>query len=246
MLQKHLQFNFAFAIVFLVQLYLSFDPDTVKLLIGDYHYGIKPMITIFLIVYLANHTKFNGRFAKRIGVGLFFGLLGDCLLMFVTVDASFFILGLAAFLIGHLLYISAFSLDYKGQRLNSRQISKWSLLIVFVYCICFYWLLSDHLGELKFPVLVYAVVISVLALVAINRREGVNLISFNLILLGAVLFLVSDSILAYDKFVTSFRYSSLLIMSTYMLAQYFITIGTIERKVKKYPFLKIKKRQHEP
>lgn len=233
MLQKHLKFNFAFAIVFTSQLLLEIYPDAVELIVSDFHYAIKPLITIFLMIYLTSHTKLRGRFAKRIGVGLFFGLLGDTLLMFLDVEPSFFILGLAAFLIGHLCYISAFFIDYRNLKVD-KKVMLFSILIFGAFCIGFYFYFKDYLGEFELPVAVYAFTISLMAIMATVRWGKVNSISFNLIFIGALLFLTSDSILAYDKFVAPFKHAGLLIMASYMLAQYFITIGAIERKLKKH------------
>ena len=154
--------------------------------------------------------------------------------MFVDIESSFFIFGLAAFLIGHLLYISAFFIDYQNLPKINKKTTIFSIIIFSVFCVGFYLYFRDYLGELEIPVTTYAVVISLMAVMAASRRGKVNAISFNLIFIGALLFLTSDSILAYDKFVSPFRHAGVFIMGTYMLAQYFITIGAIERKLKKH------------
>ena len=82
--------------------------------------------------------------------------------------------------------------------------------------------------------MIYAFVISLMAVMAVNRKGRVNTLSFNLIFYGAILFLLSDSILAYNKFVSPIGFSGLAIMSTYMAAQYLIVIGVVERKLKKH------------
>ena len=82
--------------------------------------------------------------------------------------------------------------------------------------------------------MIYAFVISLMAVMAVNRKGRVNTTSFNLIFYGAILFLISDSILAYNKFVSPIKFSGLAIMSTYMIAQYLITMGAVERKLKKH------------
>ncbi len=77
----------------------------------------------------------------------------------------------------------------------------------------------------------YIFVISFMMMMASFRNLRVNVISFRLILFGAMFFLISDSLLAYNKFVQPFNYANLLIMATYMIAQYLITIGAVERKL---------------
>lgn len=206
---------------------------TETLAISNLHYITKPLIVISLLALLIYHTSLRGRFVKRIAAGLFFGLGGDVFLMFQHTNPNFFLLGLASFLIGHLLYISAFYLDYLTNPTIGKKYTKWAILVFGVFCMAFYILLREHLGAMKIPVLIYAFVISLMAIMAVNRHGRVNSFSFNLIFIGAVLFLLSDSILAYNKFVKPFTYAGIPIMATYMLAQFCITIGTIERKIKK-------------
>lgn len=233
MLKKHLQFNFAFILIFIVQLLVESDPITSKLVLLDFHYAVKPLITISLLLFLVYHTQLKGRFVKRVFGGLLFGLFGDCFLMFQTTHPSFFLLGLASFLVGHLLYITAFYLDYIWNSRIQKGYTRWALVIFGVFCIVFYIYLRPYLADMKIPVMVYAFVISLMGIMAANRKGRVNTLSFKLVMWGAVLFILSDAILAYNRFVHPFETSGLWIMSTYMLAQYLITMGTVERKMKK-------------
>lgn len=84
---------------------------------------------------------------------------------------------------------------------------------------------------MQFPVLMYAIIICVMALMAVNRYGKVNIFSFKLILYGALFFLLSDSVLAVNKFAQPIPQGGALIMATYMIAQYLIVYGTIERKL---------------
>lgn len=233
MLKKHLQFNFAFALIFIVQLLVESDPSTSKLVLLDFHYAVKPLITISLLLFLAYQTQLKGRFAKRVFIGLLFGLVGDCLLMFQAVNPSFFLLGLASFLIGHLWYISAFFIDYSWNPSIEKGYTRCALAVFGVFCVVFYLYLRPYLATMKIPVMVYAFVISLMGIMAANRKGRVNTLSFKLIMWGAVLFIVSDALLAYNRFVLAFENAGLAIMATYMLAQYLITMGAVERKMRK-------------
>ena len=234
MFKKNLQFSFAYLSIFVLQLISESDQQTSKLVLDDFHYLLKPSITISLMLYVAFNTQLKGRFAKRIFSGLLFGLFGDSFLMFIHLNSNFFLLGLISFLVGHILYISAFYLDYKWQPDIEKKISRLAIFVFGIFCVVFYFYLRPYLDSLKIPVMIYAFVISLMAIMAINRKGRVNTLSFNLILYGAILFLISDSILAYQKFVSPIRFSGLAIMSTYMVAQYLITIGSVERKLKKH------------
>ncbi len=234
MFQKNLQFSFAFAFIFIIQILMETDHHTAKLVLGDFHYIVKPAIVISLLLYYGIKTELKGRFAKRIFIGLIFSLIGDVFLMFNDVEPNFFIFGLVAFLLAHLSYIRAFYLDYKWAPSIEKNFTRIAIAIFGVFCIGFYLYLRPHLDDLKIPVMIYAFVISLMAVMAGNRKGRVNTLSFNLIFYGAILFLISDSLLAYNKFVTPNKFAGIGIMSTYMLAQFFITIGAIERKLKKH------------
>ncbi len=183
----------------------------------------KPLICLVLIAYLFQKTKLKSRFQKLVAGGLVFGLIGDVLLML----PNKFLFGLAAFLIGHLFYVVAFYKQIYGVKLNEHKIHLFIALLLSLYSYNFYTLLSPSLGIEKYPVILYIFVIALMAYFAFLRRYQTNSWSFLAIMLGAVLFIISDSILAANKFVAYIANSGLLIMSTYMLAQYGITLGTV-------------------
>jgi uncharacterized membrane protein YhhN len=234
MLQKHLQFSLAFAFIFILQVLMETDPITAKLVLSDFHIAVKPLITISLLIYLAYQTGLKGRFTKRIFVGLFLALIGDCLLMFVYLSDNFFTYGMIAFLSGYLAYTSAFYRDYIWAKGVERRASIIAIIIIGTLSIAFYLFLRPYLDHMKIPVMLYAVVIAVMGVMAVNRKGRVSTISFRLIFWGVVLFFVSDAFLAYNRFVNPFSYSGVVIMAAYMLAQYAITIGAIERKLRKH------------
>ncbi|RZK41697.1 MAG: lysoplasmalogenase [Pedobacter sp.] len=233
MLKKYREFNAIFILIFIVQL-LS-ESDTLKeiFLFGNVHFFVKPAITLSLFLLLLFRTGLKGRFAKRIGLGLFFGLVGDVMLMLPDDQELFFTLGLVAFLIGHIFYILAFYLDYSLNKDLHKIYTKNAIIAYAFYTVLFCVGLFSHLGPLKIPVAIYGVVISVMGVMAVNRFGRVSSQSFKLVFVGSLLFVLSDSVLAINKFAYDFKGSGFIIMGTYMLAQYAITIGGIERKIKK-------------
>jgi uncharacterized membrane protein YhhN len=88
--------------------------------------------------------------------------------------------------------------------------------------------LSPGLGAMKIPVLVYATVILTMLCGAVNRYYKVNSTSYWIVLAGAILFVLSDSGIAFSKFIHPFRGASWFIMSTYVMAQYLIVTGYIK------------------
>ncbi|SDL78723.1 Uncharacterized membrane protein YhhN [Pedobacter sp. ok626] len=225
MLKKYATFNIIFGLIFILQ--LSFGGNSSSILA----YFIKPCIVLSLLIMLYVSTGLKGRFHKRLFTGLIFALMGDVLLMYTAKDESYFMFGLAAFLVGHIFYISAFYLDFKSAPELDKKGARIAILLCAIAAISYYFYLRPHLGIMKLPVMIYVFVISMMMMMASFRNLRVNSSSFKLILFGALIFLLSDSILAYNKFVQLIGHADIWIMSTYMIAQYLITIGAIERKL---------------
>jgi uncharacterized membrane protein YhhN len=93
--------------------------------------------------------------------------------------------------------------------------------------------LLPTLGDLKLPIFVYAIVLSTMLLFAFKGYLKWSKPSGIYILLGAIIFVSSDSILAFNKFYEPIRFSSFLIMATYLIAQYLITAGILKLNKKK-------------
>lgn len=131
-----------------------------------------------------------------------------------------FILGLVLFLLGHIGYIVAFSRDFKWQ--PSRL---WLVIFLIVYAVIMGVVMQPFLGSMMIPVYCYIVVIITMCIFAALRKSGNNYI-----LLGALLFLASDSALAVNKFVTPVPAEAYIVMFTYFAAQFFILYGFLREK----------------
>jgi uncharacterized membrane protein YhhN len=133
-------------------------------------------------------------------------------------------MGLCSFLLAHVFYI----LFFHFVRVRENVAARWLLfLIVVVYCVVIIFILSPHLGELAWPVRIYAAVISCMFMLAMhmlfikNKPAGLNM------MIGAMLFIISDSLLAINKFYYAFQSAGIFVMATYGLAQFFITHGAL-------------------
>lgn len=224
MFKKHPQFSFAFAIIFFAELFALTNNFT------ELRFVTKPLITISLMIFVYVNIKRKSKFSNRIILGLFFSLIGDVSLMFVSANTTFFMAGLGAFLVAHLFYLSAFYLDATNKiEVQRRYIS--SIFMVFGFSsFCFYFAIRPYLGDMSIPVLIYSLVITLMAIMAALRFGKINIKSFTMVLVGAILFMLSDSLLAYNKFVERIQIIDLFVMVTYMLAQFLICMGTVERK----------------
>jgi uncharacterized membrane protein YhhN len=185
---------------------------------------LKPLLILPLIIAVLISTNFANKFILL--VALIFSWLGDILLLFVFKDAIYFILGLVAFLTAHIFYIVLFTKEIK--KVNGKIQFKNGLVAIVVYLGTMLLALIPHLGSLVIPVVVYAVVISAMLYMA-------YLLSFYwakpasiYLLTGGVSFILSDSILAFNKFYQPIPMSGLLIMATYLYAQWALVKSCIK------------------
>ena len=183
----------------------------------------KPLIIPALIGYFGSQVKsLAGGLSKWIVWGLLFSLGGDVLLMFESKNSIFFLLGLSSFLLAHIFYI----IFFHKVRVREQVKSKVGLLaIVVVYYAGLIALLSPYLGDMKLPVRIYGIVISFMFMLAMHMLFIKNKDAGKWMMLGALLFVISDSVLAINKFYQSFELAGGVIMLTYGLAQFFIVEG---------------------
>jgi uncharacterized membrane protein YhhN len=190
---------------------------------GLLQYITKPLIIPVLAGYFLSQTNtVTSSLKKWIIAALFFSWAGDVLLIFVSKNEIFFLLGLASFLIAHIFYIVFFHHVRVRENIKS---NPWLLVIVVVYYAALISWLSPFLGEMKLPVRIYGIVISVMFMLAMHMQSIKNKIAGNWMIWGALLFVISDSVLAINKFYQPFEAANVIIVLTYGLAQLLIVKG---------------------
>ena len=193
------------------------------------HLVTKPLLVwmLALIFHLSVRDRYTS-FHKAIFTGLGFSWLGDIFLLFQDKSEIYFILGLVSFLIAHVAYIYGFNQSVKG---DGKPFFFWGRPIlgfpflalgVFVYIT-----LYPNLGSLTIPVGLYTLVLLLMVLFSLNRQGRVVNDSFRLVFYGALFFMLSDMLLALNKFGDPFSHAGLAIMGTYIVAQYLIVKGSI-------------------
>jgi len=186
-------------------------------------YIFKPLIVPVIGAYFLFQTRHARPGLKKwIITALFFSWMGDVLLMFDTKAELYFLLGLSAFLVAHLFYIIFFHTVRVKENIKS---NLWFLGIVVIYYMALITLLSPYLGDKKLPVRIYGIVISFMFMLALHMLFIKHKIAGRWMMMGALLFVVSDSVLAINKFYESFGGAGILIILTYGLAQLFIAEG---------------------
>lgn len=189
------------------------------------HWLTKPLTTLLIasIAWRAVPSP-DPRYRYAVLAGMGLSCIGDIALM-LPFDA--FVPGLVAFLLAHLCYIVAFS---AGWRAGRGLLAAAAMLLVFA-AVNLAGLLPLLPHDLRIPVVVYVVVLSLMATLALARaflvRGGAGATplrdaSARWAAVGAVLFVASDSVLAWDRFGGGLPMASLLVLATYYAAQYAI------------------------
>jgi len=185
------------------------------------------LITLIAFVFFEVLKKERSSFALLILGGLFFSLLGDVFLIFQE-NGDYFLYGIGAFMLAHVCYIFAFNKTYlENHEIRLLKRFGWITMVIVAYGYFFFNTIKDFLHDMIGPVLVYTMVISVMIMIALNRFKKVNDASFYWIAFGAFSFLLSDSLIAWNKFVRDLDYAHFMIMATYGVAQYGIARGAI-------------------
>ena len=197
----------------------------------DISWFIKPFLIPFLFLAVYSCGDFPSK--KFLLTALLFSWIGDVVLLFADKGELYFIIGLVSFLLSHIAYIILFSKQLRIYSNRNKAIFWVGITAIIVYLMVMLAILLPRLGDLKIPVIVYAIVLSTMLLFAFKGYLKWNSPANIYILLGAVVFVSSDSILALNKFYEPLKFSSLLIMSTYITAQYLIVVGILKLNKKK-------------
>jgi uncharacterized membrane protein YhhN len=182
-------------------------------------YTLQPLHKAAPILLLATLSCLlsTGRLRLWLTMALLFSATGD-LFLASTIENSF-IFGLLSFAIAHLCYAVGF---WPWCRWSNKALLKALPLIVILIVVLL--LVLPHTAELRLPVLVYMGIISLMAVLAIFSQ-----VQPRYLLIGAFLFVISDSLIAVNKFVIPLPAQHLLVMLTYYLAQYYLFLGCIKQ-----------------
>jgi uncharacterized membrane protein YhhN len=178
--------------------------------VASLKYIFKPLTTILIFV-LAFQLELGNYSVYKILIlaGLVFSLLGD---VFLMLPKERFVAGLVSFLVAHLLFIGAMVSDFGPYY-------AWIPFVpIAIYMGVFLWILLPKTGKMTLPVLVYALVIMLFLWQAAGRAWYLAGDSSSYAFYGALLFVISDSVLAYNKFVRPFKLAEFSIMLTYWSA----------------------------
>lgn len=204
-------------------------------LVGEYFQNpqidhvFKPFIMLWIGAYFLVHAKNIDKIVIQLTVFAFvFSWFGDIFMMFAA-KPLFFEAGILGFLVAQVLYIFVFlrTIHLSGKKPYLKKNPFW-LLAYLGYGIIMYILLFPHLTDvLKIAIFLYVVAILTMSATALNRYGNGHPVSFSLVFAGSLLFVVSDSLIAINRFLVAIPYEGLLVMPTYIGAQYLIMRGLL-------------------
>lgn len=185
------------------------------------------LMPIILLLLFLNLRVSENRSHIIMAAAFIFSCAGDILLQLNGPGRDLFIHGLGSFLLAQIMYIVVF-LSLPGR--NDFLVHRWYFSIpVIAYGLILIMLLYDDLSEMKVPVIIYATILLMMLAAAMNRFYKSRKDSYFLTLSGAVLFVISDSVIAIDRFTYHFKSSTLIIMLAYITAQFLIAMGYIKQ-----------------
>ncbi|WP_435262439.1 lysoplasmalogenase [Tenacibaculum sp. nBUS_03] len=180
----------------------------------------KPLLmTILVMVYLLSVKKPNFWFVS----GLFFSFWGD---VFLLDKESFFVFGLGSFLFAHVIYIKI-TTGFLQKDLTAKMITSAIPFVLLLAGLLF--LIYDNLEEMLIPVIVYGVTIATFGASALLNYRQEKSMANSWLLLGAILFIASDSLIALNNFYAAKHLFDIAIIVLYIISQYFICRAMIAK-----------------
>ena len=192
----------------------------------QWHWLFKPLTMVFalLLVAISAHNertcgRFDWKITALLAAALAGSLAGDAFLM---VPGNF-IAGLVSFLIAHLFYVALF---HQGQRWFAHRGALAATLGIGVAMYAFLWA-GGLPPALRGPVAVYVLVIALMAAQAFGRAHVLRDAPATRVAVGAGLFMLSDALLATNRFVMPLPLSQVWVLGTYYAAQWLIVAGVL-------------------
>lgn len=183
----------------------------------------KPLLMPLLMIYV--YKSSIGKTTVRIlllCVALLFSWLGDVVLMYQS-NEVYFMAGIGLFLIAQITYV----IVLRKSMYQKAEISLLKILPFLVYAGALFYLLLPA-GDFTAPIIIYGLVIMSMATMARLREGNTAQESYKLAFVGSILFVLSDSILAFNSFSSAIPYAGVFIMLTYCAAQLLLVLGILK------------------
>jgi len=190
-------------------------------------YVAKPAVMLTLFTWLLTSVGLNGVLVW-FGLGILLSLVGDILLM-ISFE-KYFLAGLIAFLLAHLAYVIGFNIPLP-------EFSAWGIFLSVMIGLggtrgirrILEPLAAQGLNRMRIPIIIYGTVISLMLLSALVKLSDItwDAGASLLVSVGALLFYISDIILAWNKFVSPIKHGRIYNIAAYHLGQIALIAGVI-------------------
>lgn len=188
----------------------------------------KPALMLILLFYFtASVTKPRG-LRRPLVWALFLSWLGDIFLLADKHSGGWFVFGLGAFLGAHVAYIYFFIRARRMNDVTGKPNLVATLAIVFYSSALFMFVMPFVAAELIVPVAVYTLVLTTMLISSVAAFNKDSAAVGRWCITGTAVFVVSDSILAINRFAVPFTLAQILVMATYGTAQFLITEGALK------------------
>lgn len=198
--------------------------DILGILLNNHYLQLffKPLILpSLLLLYFLTCTQIN----KWYVAALVFSFSGDTFLLFES--QLYFMLGLSSFLLAHLCFIKIVLKKMGKVTTNNLLLS---FIIFFAYLFGLLFVLKGHLGKMQIPVIIYGIVITSFGALSFANYQKHKSKAALILFMGALVFISSDTMLALNKFYASNAFLNLMVMLTYIVAQYLIFKAMVLRE----------------
>ena len=190
-------------------------------------YIAKPAVMLVLFIWLWTTAGLKGA-SLWFGLGILLSLAGDVLLM-ISFD-KLFLAGLVAFLFAHIAYVIGFNIPLPV-------FSMWGIVLAFMIGLggtrvirrILALLAAKGQDRMRMPIIIYSMVISLMLLSAMMKLTDItwDAGASVLVSVGALLFYISDIILAWNKFVSPIQHGRIYNIAAYHLGQIALIAGVI-------------------
>lgn len=190
------------------------------------------VIPFLLCLFLVNFKGTKGKFYILPIVALFGSFAGDLLLAFD--GAQYFLWGMLGFMVTHICN-SIYFYSMHSLQVTKSKIALLALLFLSIICSIVIFIIKDNAGSFFIPIIIYMILIAVMAILASNLADSpiYKQTSIQYFIPGAILFIMSDGLLAINKFNLQDPSLDIFVMLTYGLAQLFLVMGYYQVKIKK-------------